>query len=72
LLKTRTRPLAILPGGSCGEGLKNPTTASGVTLASVVGPRSYRHIFSSLTIGHVGIKNLEMLVIPDYGDATMT
>jgi hypothetical protein len=26
----------------------------------------YRHKFSSLTIGHVGIKNLEMLVVPDW------
>ena len=25
----------------------------------------YRHIFSSLIIGHVGIKNLEMLIVPD-------
>ena len=25
----------------------------------------YRHTFSSLTIGHVGIKNLEMLIVPE-------
>jgi hypothetical protein len=50
-----------------------PETAMGIRFHSPYGPtgkeivtaKVYRHKFSGLTLGHVDIKNLELLIVPD-------